>query len=312
MPSGRGPPRFILRLALRAASCPEPPSGEARGSWTPIICSRIRTLSARIFRASRSCCTPSPSAALALSSSSFTLGSPDGLATTRSSTRPWDPGAPGGPGGPCGPGGPGGPGGPRGPGMPVSTVSTTAGFSWESPFSLSVGVCREYRTPWGVFGKRPGLPAGPGGPGGPGRPISPGSPRGPGGPKRPGGPTGPFSPVWPCSPLEPGGPAGPGGPICPGGPAGPVGLLLRGPGCAMGMASGRKSSFQVGGVLCGGGRSLSGPEGCSAASSKRTLASSVVSRSLMSLSRVQFIHSSSQLLPVNPGQHLHSSAVTVR
>lgn len=32
MPSGRGPPRFILRLALRAASCPEPPSGEARGS----------------------------------------------------------------------------------------------------------------------------------------------------------------------------------------------------------------------------------------------------------------------------------------
>lgn len=32
MLSGRGPPRFILRLALRAASCPEPPSGEARGS----------------------------------------------------------------------------------------------------------------------------------------------------------------------------------------------------------------------------------------------------------------------------------------
>lgn len=38
----------------------------------------------------------------------------------------------------------------------------------------------------------------------------------------------------------------------------------------MGMASGRKSSFQVGGVLCGGGRSLSGPEGCSAASNRRT------------------------------------------
>lgn len=31
-PSGGGPPRFILRLALRAASWPEPPSGEARGS----------------------------------------------------------------------------------------------------------------------------------------------------------------------------------------------------------------------------------------------------------------------------------------
>lgn len=28
--------------------------------WTPIMCSRMRTLSARIFRASRSCCTPSP------------------------------------------------------------------------------------------------------------------------------------------------------------------------------------------------------------------------------------------------------------
>lgn len=31
-PSGGAPPRFILRLALRAASWPEPPSGEARGS----------------------------------------------------------------------------------------------------------------------------------------------------------------------------------------------------------------------------------------------------------------------------------------
>ena len=31
-PSGGGPPRFILRLALRAASWPEPPSGDARGS----------------------------------------------------------------------------------------------------------------------------------------------------------------------------------------------------------------------------------------------------------------------------------------
>lgn len=45
MPSGRGPPCFILRLALRAASCLEPPSGEVRGPWTPIMCSRIRTLS---------------------------------------------------------------------------------------------------------------------------------------------------------------------------------------------------------------------------------------------------------------------------
>lgn len=53
-------------------------------------------------------------------------------------------------------------------------------------------------------------------------------------------------------------------------PAGPVGLLLRGPGWARGMASGRKSSFQGGGVLWGTGRSLSGPEGCSAASSRRT------------------------------------------
>lgn len=31
-PSDWGPPRFILRLALSAASWPEPPSGEARGS----------------------------------------------------------------------------------------------------------------------------------------------------------------------------------------------------------------------------------------------------------------------------------------
>ena len=31
-PSGGEPPRFIFRLALRAASWPEPPSGEARGS----------------------------------------------------------------------------------------------------------------------------------------------------------------------------------------------------------------------------------------------------------------------------------------
>lgn len=31
-PSGGAPPRFILRLALRAASWPEPPSGDARGS----------------------------------------------------------------------------------------------------------------------------------------------------------------------------------------------------------------------------------------------------------------------------------------
>lgn len=28
--------------------------------WIPIMCSRMRTLSARIFKASRSCCTPSP------------------------------------------------------------------------------------------------------------------------------------------------------------------------------------------------------------------------------------------------------------
>ena len=28
--------------------------------WIPIMCSRMSTLSAKIFRASRSCCTPSP------------------------------------------------------------------------------------------------------------------------------------------------------------------------------------------------------------------------------------------------------------
>lgn len=55
-------------------------------------------------------------------------------------------------------------------------------------------------------------------------------------------------------------------------PAGPVGLLLRGPGWARGMASGRKSSFQGGTVLWGTGRSLPGPAGCSAASSRRTWA----------------------------------------
>ena len=54
-------------------------------------------------------------------------------------------------------------------------------------------------------------------------------------------------------------------------PAGPVGLL-RGPGWARGIASGRKSSFQGGGVLWGIGRSLSGLEGRSAASSRRTWA----------------------------------------
>ena len=31
-----------------------------RSPWMPIMCSRMSTLSAKIFRASRSCCTPSP------------------------------------------------------------------------------------------------------------------------------------------------------------------------------------------------------------------------------------------------------------
>lgn len=53
-------------------------------------------------------------------------------------------------------------------------------------------------------------------------------------------------------------------------PAGPVGLLLWGPGWASGMASGRRPSFQGGGVLWGVGKSLSGPEGRSAASRRRT------------------------------------------
>lgn len=60
-------------------------------------------------------------------------------------------------------------------------------------------------------------------------------------------------------------------PCGPHSPAGPVGLL-RGPGWARGIASGRKSSFQGGGVLWGTGRSLSGLEGRSAASSRRTWA----------------------------------------
>lgn len=38
-----------------------PTSGPGHYSpWIPIMCSRMRTLSARIFKASRSCCTPSP------------------------------------------------------------------------------------------------------------------------------------------------------------------------------------------------------------------------------------------------------------
>lgn len=43
------------------AGCGPPRPGPGRCSpWTPIMCSRMRTLSARIFKASRSCCTPSP------------------------------------------------------------------------------------------------------------------------------------------------------------------------------------------------------------------------------------------------------------
>lgn len=34
--------------------------GGRHSPWIPIMCSRMRTLSARIFRASRSCWTPSP------------------------------------------------------------------------------------------------------------------------------------------------------------------------------------------------------------------------------------------------------------
>ena len=53
-------------------------------------------------------------------------------------------------------------------------------------------------------------------------------------------------------------------------PAGPVGFFLWGPGWASGMASGRRPSFQGGGVFWGIGKSLSGPEGRSAASRRRT------------------------------------------
>lgn len=60
-------------------------------------------------------------------------------------------------------------------------------------------------------------------------------------------------------------------PCRPHSPAGPVGRLW-GPGWASGMASGRRPSFQGGGVFWGVGRSLSGPEGRSAASRRRTWA----------------------------------------
>lgn len=46
-------------LGGRLWACLSPGPGH-HAPWIPIICSRMRTLSARIFSASRSCCTPSP------------------------------------------------------------------------------------------------------------------------------------------------------------------------------------------------------------------------------------------------------------
>lgn len=81
-------------------------------------------------------------------------------------------------------------------------------------------------------------------------------------------------------------------------------------GFSRGKASGSRSSYHVA-VVPVMGRLFSRAGLLSAASSSRILASSVFSLSVISASLVQFMHSSSQLLPVKPGQHLHSSVVTV-
>lgn len=57
--SGAGEAEGDSQLCGQLWACPFLGPGHY-SPWIPIMCSRMRTLSARIFKASRSCCTPSP------------------------------------------------------------------------------------------------------------------------------------------------------------------------------------------------------------------------------------------------------------
>lgn len=140
-------------------------------------------------------------------------------------------------------------------------------------------------------------PGGPGGPGGPARPTSPGKPLSPFGPTGPGMPGLPAGPGGPSEPGSPGGPMGPGGPLPPGG------RCDEGP---MGVGLGASTSLSVdpsGEVVTVDDRECP-------FSNSFIFDSMALILLFMSVKLVQFKHSSLHSSPTNPGQHLHSSAVT--